>query len=344
MKNKMFTLIVSAVCLPRPVKFLLYFTGLLSALALAAQTSNTLQYINLGTAPNSGDGDPIRTCFAKANTNFGILAAAIDLFQPQMPIYLAGGWVFDSTAANVAGTVNETVTFAAHQTNIFQLLSSYGSVHIDTNTFAATGTNVWEDIYSLWHTNYIYTLVSFQVTQSNLIDGWLVEQCTNGSAPYFWNLFTNYTTLTNAGELIFTNLINTNLPVRSLRIRGPITFGNATFNVPITAATNTAQFATSSNPTNSFLLATVYTNFNQRSLLVGSVWLTSGVSGNANITLYYTNNGIGYLLPMQAGLGVAVTELKPFCVPLGPNSTFQFVGTFGAGASGNVTNAVLFQN
>jgi hypothetical protein len=67
------------------------------------------------------------------------------------------------------------------------------------------------------------------------------------------------------------------------------------------------------------------------------------VGGSANITLFYTNNGIGYPLPMQSGTGIAIAEIYPFSVPLSTNATFQFIGTFGSGASGNVTNAVIWR-
>lgn len=33
----------------------------------------TLQTINIGTSPSSGDGDPLRTAFTKINSNFDIL-------------------------------------------------------------------------------------------------------------------------------------------------------------------------------------------------------------------------------------------------------------------------------
>ena len=216
-----------------------------SGLVAMGQTSNTLIYVNVGTAPNSRNGDPLRAALGKINLSLGLLGNDIDALHP--PVQLAGGWVFDSSVTNVGTTVNETVTFLAHQTNEFQLLSSYTSVLIDSNHFIVTGTNVFLDVFFLWHTNfigntntfwqtnYIYTLISFDVNQTNLIAGWLVEQLTNGSPPYLWKTFTNYTTVTNSGELTFTNLMNTNFPVSSFRIRGPITFGPATFSVPVVA-------------------------------------------------------------------------------------------------------------
>ena len=47
-------------------------------LPAVAQISNQLSLINLGTGPNTGTGDPLRTALAKANTNFVLLATALD--------------------------------------------------------------------------------------------------------------------------------------------------------------------------------------------------------------------------------------------------------------------------
>jgi hypothetical protein len=107
--------------------------------------------------------------------------------------------------------------------------------------------------------------------------------------------------------------------------------------------TSALPYSTSSNPTNSFTTGTTYTNVNGRTLLTGSAVLASGVSGNANITLFYTNNGTGYQLPMQVGLGIAMSDFIPFSVPLSTNATFRFVATMGSGASGYLTNVVNWQ-
>jgi hypothetical protein len=87
---------------------------------------------------------------------------------------------------------------------------------------------------------------------------------------------------------------------------------------------------------------TLYTNVAQRSMLVGSAVLSSVIAGggNANITLDYTNNGVGYSLPMQKGAGIAVTDFIPFCVPLSTNATFKFTATMSGGSSGHITNVV----
>jgi len=106
---------------------------------------------------------------------------------------------------------------------------------------------------------------------------------------------------------------------------------------------NTNNFTITANPTNSIVVATTYTNANVRSWLVGSAYLASGVSGNANITCNYTNNGIGYTSQMQIGLGVSMADYIPFCIPIDPLGTYRFVATAGTGATAYITNTVQVQ-
>jgi len=130
---------------------------------------------------------------------------------------------------------------------------------------------------------------------------------------------------------------------------GSISAPDATFNIlaindTLSAATNLASYATSSNPTNSHTTGILYTNAPQRSLLVGAAVLNVAGSGAANITLLYTNDGIGYRLPMQAGSGTNRTDMIPFGgIPLSPNAVYTFIGTMGTGASGALTNVVLWR-
>lgn len=104
--------------------------------------------------------------------------------------------------------------------------------------------------------------------------------------------------------------------------------------------TNAAAFNTSSNPTNSFTVSVLYTNASQRSLLIGSAVLLDGPSGGALLNIFYTNNGVGYVLPSSHGLGVTTTEIVPFCVPLSPNATFFFSPVTGLGGTISLTNVV----
>lgn len=107
--------------------------------------------------------------------------------------------------------------------------------------------------------------------------------------------------------------------------------------------TNLPAYTTTSNPTNAFVVGTVYTSPAGNSVIQGSVYLVSAGTGSAAISLWYTNSGKAYQVQMGNG-AIADTEQLPFgAIYLPPSSTFSFVGTFGTGASGYVTNAVLWK-
>lgn len=91
---------------------------------------------------------------------------------------------------------------------------------------------------------------------------------------------------------------------------------------------------------NSYAIDTLYTNVNQRTFLTGSSILNSGVTGDAAITLFYTNGASNAELQMQTGLGISMANKIPFGVMLAPSATFKFVSSFGSGASGYITNTI----
>ena len=76
------------------------------ALALALLCSTALaqppaqQVINIGTAPNSGNGDPLRTAFTKTNTNIGAL---FDMFGPSSNLATSGSALATDLAALFTG-------------------------------------------------------------------------------------------------------------------------------------------------------------------------------------------------------------------------------------------------
>jgi hypothetical protein len=57
--------------------------------------------INVGTAPNDGLGDPIRTAYQKCNTNFSELYSRVQITPPATPVGsvgdTAGMIAYDST-------------------------------------------------------------------------------------------------------------------------------------------------------------------------------------------------------------------------------------------------------
>jgi hypothetical protein len=181
-----------------------------------------------------------------------------------------------------------------------------------------------------------FSITAFGIINSATnICGWL--SITNGLSA----LSGNFSSLVVTNALTIGTLTATNL----LNYGGPTNYGVNVIGIDGTG-TNWYQitnvFQSPSNPTNQFTTGTLYTNPNQRSLLVGSAVLNGGVSGSANITLFYTNNGVGYALPIQTGAGVATTDIMPFNVPLSTNATYRFVSTMGTGATGYLTNVVNF--
>lgn len=108
----------------------------------------------------------------------------------------------------------------------------------------------------------------------------------------------------------------------------------------ISASTNIAAISTlATSPTNQFVIGTVYTNVNQRSIIIGLAQLTGAATGTANITVFYTNNGTGFQMPMVTG-SIASTVPVSFSIPLSPLATFRITSTFGTGASGYITNCI----
>lgn len=61
----------------------------------------TLQVINVGTSPNDGTGDPIRTAYIKCNDNFAEVYSRVQTAAPTSSIGSpgdsAGMYAFDST-------------------------------------------------------------------------------------------------------------------------------------------------------------------------------------------------------------------------------------------------------
>ena len=77
-------------------------------------------------------------------------------------------------------------------------------------------------------------------------------------------------------------------------------------------------------------------------MLVGSAYLTAGASADAGVTLKYTNNGVGYTLPIQAARSSGIAII-PFSVPLSTNATFRFYTNSMTGASSYITNTVVWK-
>ena len=110
--------------------------------------------------------------------------------------------------------------------------------------------------------------------------------------------------------------------------------------------TNTAAINTSSNPTNSYVIQTLYTNVGQRCLLIGSVAIPAlTVANPAGLSIRYTNNAVGYVL--QAGIahanGSVGTTYIPFSIPMSAGATFKFETNSVNSAGVTVTNVVCWR-
>jgi len=86
--------------------------------------------------------------------------------------------------------------------------------------------------------------------------------------------------------------------------------------------TNTAQINGGST---AIVLNTVYTNANQRSFLVGSLYAICTATLDAGAVIYYTNNGVAQNLSIIAAHHSATpgTNQIPFTIPLSPNATYR---------------------
>jgi hypothetical protein len=86
--------------------------------------------------------------------------------------------------------------------------------------------------------------------------------------------------------------------------------------------TNTAQIY---GGLTNLVLNTIYTNANQRALLVGSIYAICTSTLDAGAVIYYTNNGVAQNLSIIAAHHSATpgTNWIPFTVPLGPSATYR---------------------
>ena len=93
--------------------------------------------------------------------------------------------------------------------------------------------------------------------------------------------------------------------------------------------TNTAQI---NGGLTNLVLNTIYTNANQRALLVGSIYAICTSTLDAGAVIYYTNNGVAQNLSIIAAHHSATpgTNWIPFTVPLGPSATYR-IQTNGVG-------------
>ena len=86
--------------------------------------------------------------------------------------------------------------------------------------------------------------------------------------------------------------------------------------------TNTAQI---NGGLTNLVLNTIYTNANQRALLVGSLYAIPATTLDAGAVIYYTNNGVAQNLSIIAAHHSVTpgTNWIPFTIPLSPSATYR---------------------
>jgi hypothetical protein len=267
------------------------------------------QHLQFGTPQNPSD----------AATKFYV-DSMLHILAP--PVQLAGGWLFDSQAPTLT---NQTVSFIANNVVIFQLMANVTGAPIDSFTPIITSTNTWTDGTN-WFFNYTVGQAALQVAQTNLPVGWLVEACTNFMPPVLWLTFTNYTSVTNSGELTLTVPLNTNLVAQFFRIHSPL-FASATFTVPLKLAGGIFY------PSNTWNLAAITNTMPDRSL-----W--QGYSNDTLVTLSLSNGVVRYL-PTGTSLVNGPTNFIHDLNGYGTNTSLYFGITNSAYVFANLPGAEL---
>jgi len=110
------------------------------------------------------------------------------------------------------------------------------------------------------------------------------------------------------------------------------------------SALNTSPLVTSATySTNQFTVGNSYSTGPYRSILIGSAYLLPSTLGDAGVNILYTNNGVPYILQMQASHSASLNAYYyPFSIPLSPSGGFGIIANNGSGASSYVTNTILW--
>jgi hypothetical protein len=170
----------------------------------------TKQTINIGTSPNDGSGDPIRTAMDKINDNFdelygGLFPGAVNAtsftigstFSANSTKLVANGATINSTAVNATSfTVGSS--FVANATGIYH---TSNTLNFGSNTNAANG--------------YTYLPNGFKMNW-----GWVSANSSNGSATFTSGFSVNsYSVVasSNAGATYSAFVISTNSTVAEIR-------------------------------------------------------------------------------------------------------------------------------
>jgi hypothetical protein len=172
------------------------------------------EIINVGAAPNDGQGDPIRTAFIKTNNNFGELYSKI---QPVPPVALTG------SVGDVAGMT------AYDQEYYYYCFENYDGTSI-----------IWRQVPNAAQANVVALSATGNVTADYIFgDGTYLTNVVAGAGTELINGNTNITTATNgnanitisgsANIAVFTTAgldINGTITGNTVSVTGNVTSGN----------------------------------------------------------------------------------------------------------------------
>ena len=301
------------------------------------------EVINVGAAPNDGQGDPIRTAYIKTNNNFAELYSAIQL-SPPLTLY--------GSAGNKAGMI------AYSSTAFYYCFLDYDGVNIiwgelpigvtgseivngTSNVSVTASSNVTVSIAGVSNVAVFYAS-GFAVTGNVNVSANVTTGNVSGTTGAFTNVGGTLTTVAQ-------NNITSVGALSSLAVTGNITAGNANASGNISATffkgdggylTNVAAVAASSITNGTSSIAFTGSGGNAIITIGGTanigVWATTGVYitglGNATGNL----NGANLTTP---GVVTATGNLNGNNATI-TNAVVAATGTF----SGNVSGANINTN
>ena len=219
----------------------------------------TQQIINVGTAPNDGLGDPLRTAFTKTNDNFNQLFAT----------------------AGVSGIANGTSNVNIPQANGNVVISSAGAANVLTVT--GTGVNVAGTLNSSGLT----TLSNLSVTGAVISTGTIqsLADVTAVTVTASGNLSANNAVITgNVTGALFTGNgagLTGVIATGNVGAATQLTNGTTTMNIPVA---NGNMIGNVGGVLNIFTLSTIGLGISGIVSVSGNVTGSSNITGSGNIT------------------------------------------------------------
>jgi len=321
----------------------------------------TLQVINVGSAPNDGLGDPIRTAYIKCNDNFGELYSRA---QAVPPVTLAGSpgdragmyayddnfWYYcyadyDTSSviwAQVAQIGNITVSGIQSGNSQAQFDDIDGNLVISISNssnvaeFRTDGFFVNSNITAgnVNSTNF-YGTVATAAQPSITSVGTLTSLALSGAVTSSANISTTGNVI--GGNLVTTNLVQTSVVSATSNIWTEDLVGNTTITTPGTIS------ATGNITTSGYFVGTFFGNITGNFVVPGSsTQVLFNTAGNADASSNFTFNKTTSVLQVNGNVSsfnvTTGTAYASSTISAGGNVTGGNLRTAGqVSASGNVT-------